>query len=153
MAFIKIEKLKNCLMKWGLIYLVQTGYVTNLKYLLLDLFFLKLRGTAEIRVGNTHLTEEVLKQLGLFQEYLAECPRSQNSLDSKNVFEPRRYHSWWKQLQKLCIYTYIHTQAYSTCAYLHVCTCIYRKGIKNQQNENDYKLQIEMGNEVSKLNE
>lgn len=24
-------------MKWGLIYLMQTGYVTNLKYLLLDL--------------------------------------------------------------------------------------------------------------------
>lgn len=37
MAFTKIEKLKNCPMKWGLIYLMQTGYVTNLKYLLLDL--------------------------------------------------------------------------------------------------------------------
>lgn len=37
MAFTRIEKLKNCPMKWGLIYLMQTGYVTNLKYLLLDL--------------------------------------------------------------------------------------------------------------------
>lgn len=37
MASIKIEKLKHCLMKWGLIYLMQTGYVINLKYLLLDL--------------------------------------------------------------------------------------------------------------------
>lgn len=37
MTFIKIEKLKNYLIRWSLIYVMQTGYVTNLKYLLLDL--------------------------------------------------------------------------------------------------------------------
>lgn len=104
-------------------------------------------------VGNMHLTEEALKQLGIFQEHLAGCPRSQDSSDSKKDTWAENISFLVKAMTEIVYYIYIHTQAYSTCAYVHVCACICIQGIKNQWNENDYKLQIEVGNEVSKSNE
>lgn len=82
MAFTKIEKLPNE-MRFDLFnanricHQPEISLVGSFK----NCRFLKLRGTVEFRVGKIHLNEKVLKQLGIFQEHLAGCPRSQDPSD------------------------------------------------------------------------
>lgn len=82
----------------------------NISWIFWNLQLLEVRGIAEIIVGNMHLTEEVLKQLGIVQEYLAGYPRNQDSQNQK-----KKKDTWAKKVFFLVkampevLYLHIHT--------------------------------------------